>query len=130
MSSESRCALVTGASRGIGRSVALRLARDGYDVAGCFRAASEMSAKTEEDVRALGVRCLFAECDVGDGDAVQEFVQAAEREVGPITALVCSAGIVRDNPLVLMPPDDWRAVVDTNLTGAWNVCRTVVFQLL
>jgi 3-oxoacyl-[acyl-carrier protein] reductase len=124
------CALVTGASRGIGRSIALRLAREGYAVAGCFSAASEMSEKTEADVRALGVRCVFALCDVRDPDAVEDFVQMAERELGPLTALVNNAGIVRDNPLVLMPRDDWQAVVDTNLTGTWNVCRPVIFQFM
>jgi 3-oxoacyl-[acyl-carrier protein] reductase len=128
---ESRgCVLVAGASRGIGRATAIKLAYDGYDVAGCFLAASEYSRKTEADVRAAGVRCLFADCDVRDGDAVDEFVRAADREIGPITAVVNSAGIVRDNPLVLMPRQDWHDVVDTNLTGTWNVCRAAVFRFM
>jgi 3-oxoacyl-[acyl-carrier protein] reductase len=124
------CVLVTGASRGIGRAAALRLAQDGYDIAGCFLSASEFSAKTEADVRATGARCLFAGCDVRDGDAVDEFVRAADQGIGPVTAVVNSAGIVRDNPLVLMPRQDWRDVVDTNLTGTWNVCRAAVFRFM
>ena len=124
------CVLVAGASRGIGRATAIRLARDGYDVAGCFLAASEHSVKAEADVRATGVRYLFAECDVRDGDAVDQFVRAADQEVGPISVVVCSAGIIRDNPLVLMPRQDWRDVVDTNLTGTWNVCRAAVFRFM
>jgi len=127
---EKPCALVTGASRGIGRSVALRLAREGYDIVGCFRAQSDASKKTEAEIVALGSRCLFAPCDITDAAAVEEFVRVAEREVGALTALVNNAGITRDNPLMLMAPGDWKAVVDTNLTGTWNVCRAVAFRFM
>ncbi len=128
--SQRRCALVTGASRGIGRSIALRLTRDGYDIAGLFATASEAAEKTEAEAAALGARTCFAPCDVRDGEAVEEFVRRAERDLGPVHALVNNAGIVRDNPLVLMPPDDWQAVVETNLTGTWNVCRAVVYRFM
>lgn len=124
------CALITGASRGIGRSVALRLARDGYDIAGCYRAPSEVATQTAEDVKSLGVRCLFAVCDVQDSAAVEQFVRDAEHDLGPITAVVNNAAIVRDKPLVLMSAKDWTTVVDTNLTGTWNVCRSVVFRFM
>jgi 3-oxoacyl-[acyl-carrier protein] reductase len=125
-----RCVLVTGASRGIGRSVVLRLAREGYDIAGCSSAPSDESEKTEAEIRALDVGCHFAVCDVRDMDAVEAFVDSAERELGPLTSLVNNAGIVRDNPMVLMPREDWRDVLETNLTGTWNVCRTVVFRFM
>ncbi len=128
--SESGCALITGASRGIGRSVALRLAREGYDIAGCFRAPSDEAAATEREITALGVRCFFTSCDVSDNAAVERFVSSAEREVGPIRALVNNAGIVRDAPMVMMSVDDWTNVVGTNLTGTWNVCRAVVFRFM
>jgi 3-oxoacyl-[acyl-carrier protein] reductase len=123
-------ALVTGASRGIGRSIALRLGREGYAVAGCFTAHGEMSQRTEAELAELGADHCFGVCDVRDGDAVEAFVRDAERALGPLTALVNNAGIVRDNPLVLMSPDDWRAVLDTNLTGTWTVCRSVIFRFM
>ena len=123
-------ALVTGASRGIGRSIALRLACEGYDVAGCFAEESEMSRRTRAEVEGQGVGAYFAPCDVGDAEAVDSFVQAAERELGPLTALVSNAGIVRDRPMVLMSLDDWHSVLHANLTGTWNVCRTVAFRFL
>jgi 3-oxoacyl-[acyl-carrier protein] reductase len=124
------CALVTGASRGIGRSIALQLAGEGYAIAGCFTTAGEMARRTEADLAELGAEVCFAVCDIRDGDAVDQFVREAERALGPLTALVNNAGIVRDNPLVLMSPDDWRAVLETNLTGTWNVCRSVVFRFM
>jgi 3-oxoacyl-[acyl-carrier protein] reductase len=128
--SERGCALITGASRGIGRGVALRLARDGFRIAGCFRAPSDASRATDAALRDAGVPTFFAACDVGDGAAVEELVRAAERELGPITALVNNAGIIRDKPMVMMGREDWDAVVATNLTGTWNVCRAVVFRFL
>jgi 3-oxoacyl-[acyl-carrier protein] reductase len=127
---EKRCALITGASRGIGRSVAIRLATENYDIAGCFSAQSEISEKTEAEVKALGVRCMFSACDVRDGDAVEKFVCSADRELGPITALVNNAGIVRDSPLVFMSRKDWEVVLETNLTGTWNFCRSVIFHFM
>ncbi len=128
--SENGVALITGASRGIGRSIALRLAREGHAIAGCFRAASDEAAATERELRALGVNCFFAACDVASGSAVEHFVQAAEQTLGPLTLLVNNAGVVRDAPLALMSPEAWSQVLDTNLTGTWNVCHTVVFRFL
>ncbi|GAA0459400.1 3-oxoacyl-[acyl-carrier-protein] reductase [Paractinoplanes deccanensis] len=124
------CALVTGGSRGIGRAVAVRLAEDGFDVAFCFRSGSAAAAETARLAEAAGARCFHEACDVADGRAAAGFVQRAEAELGPIHALVNSAGIVRDNPMVLMPPEDWSAVIETNLTGTFNVCRSALLGML
>jgi 3-oxoacyl-[acyl-carrier protein] reductase len=127
---ERPCALVTGASRGIGRSIACALARSGYDVAGCFANASACAERTAFEVEKHGGRALFLQCDVADADAVEALVARAERELGSVAALVNNAGIIRDNPLVLMPREDWQAVIDTNLTGTFNVCRATLFRML
>lgn len=127
---ENRSVLITGASRGIGRSVALRLAQDGYAIAGCFRSPSPEAEATAREVSALGVRSLFEPCDVSRLADVDQFVARAERELGPLSALVNNAGIVRDAPLAMMSENDWSHVVDTNLTGTWNVCRAVVFRFI
>jgi 3-oxoacyl-[acyl-carrier protein] reductase len=127
---QGRCALITGVSRGIGRAVTLRLARDGYAIAGCFRTESEHTEKLRIELAQLGVPSHVAPCDVADQDAVGAFVRSAEQALGPITLLVNNAGLARDRPLVLMSAQDWNDVVDTNLTGTWNVCRTVVFGFL
>lgn len=127
---ENRSVIVTGGSRGIGRAVALGLAREGYDVAFCYRSESPAAEKTAEDVRAYGVHCYHAACDVTDPEAADAFVAAAGAELGTPYALVNSAGIVRDNALVLMTREDWDAVMDTNLGGTFNFCRAMVFDFM
>jgi 3-oxoacyl-[acyl-carrier protein] reductase len=123
-------ALVTGGSRGIGRAVALRLAADGFDIAICARNASAAAEETVEQIHARGGQCLFAPVDVADYQSVDTFVKRAEEELGPVRALVNSAGIVKDNALVMMPLADWHAVIDTNLTGTFNFCRAAGFHML
>lgn len=123
-------ALITGVSRGIGRGIAVALAERGYDISGCFHSRGDEAARTEALLTELRVRTFLEPCDVADPDAVESFVAAAEDKIGPITALVNNAGITRDAPIVLMSHDDWRAVLDTSLTGTWNMCRVVCFRFL
>lgn len=127
---EQHRALVTGASRGIGRAVALQLARDGHAVAGCYSTASDAARQTEADVQMLGVPSYFAQCDVSDPEAVEAFIRAAEAELGSIDLLVNNAGIAKDNPLVLASFEDWNATIATNLTGTWSLCRAMVFRFM
>jgi 3-oxoacyl-[acyl-carrier protein] reductase len=128
--SHRRIALITGGSRGIGAAVAIRLADDGFDVGFCHRADRAAAAVVAAAIRQRGAACFYGMCDVADFDAVVTFVEKAEAELGPAHALVNSAGIVRDNPMVLMPVRDWSAVIDTNLTGTFNFCKATVFGLM
>lgn len=128
--SEQRRVLVTGASRGIGRGVALRLADEGFEVAFCYRTESAAAEDTARELDKRGVRHYHAPCDVADAQAVETFVKSAEAELGPIDTLVNSAGITRDNPMVLMPAEDWNAVIDTNLTGTFTFCRVMSFGFM
>ncbi|WP_326770678.1 3-oxoacyl-[acyl-carrier-protein] reductase (plasmid) [Streptomyces sp. NBC_01591] len=123
-------AVVTGGSRGIGRAVAIQLAADGYDIAFCYRFGGDAAVQTEKEIRDLGVECYHAPCDVVDLDSVQAFLKTAEEKLGDIAVLVNSAGIVKDNPMVLMPAADWHAVIDTNLSGTYNFCRSAVFGFM
>lgn len=123
-------ALVTGASRGIGRGIAVRLAEEGYDVAFCFRSGKEAADETREAVERAGARCFHDRCDVTDIADVKAFVSNAEAALGPVEVLVNNAGITRDNPLVLMPPEDWNDVIGTNLTGTYNFSHCVAFGQL
>lgn len=123
-------ALVTGATRGIGRAIALQLARDGFDIAFCYLQASEAADTLEREIRELGRRVLRRQLDVSDFDAAQGFVQAAEDELGELDLLVNNAGIVRDNPLVLLEQGAWRDVISTNLDSVFNFCRSAIFLFM
>ncbi|WP_042431794.1 3-oxoacyl-ACP reductase FabG [Streptacidiphilus anmyonensis] len=125
-----RTALVSGGSRGIGRAVVLRLARDGYQVAFCHQRPSEAVRSLEKEAAELGAVVVGSQVDVADADQVRAWVQRTERELGPIDVVVNSAGIVRDTPLVMMKDQDWHDVVDVNLTGTFNVSRAVVFGMM
>lgn len=118
-----RVALVTGASRGIGREIALELARNGADIAVNY-AQSEAAAKAvAAEVAALGRRALAIRADVSDPDAVAKMLDAVGQQLGRPEILVNNAGITRDTLAMRMKDDDWSAVLATNLTGAFLVTR-------
>jgi 3-oxoacyl-[acyl-carrier protein] reductase len=130
MTTESKVALVSGGSRGIGRACVLRLAADGYDVGFCYHSNADAARVVEKEVQDLGVRVTSRKVDVADGAAVRDWVAGVAEELGPIDVAVTSAGITRDNPLVLMTDDEWHGVLDTNLDGVYHVCRAVVFDMM
>ncbi|MFB7668836.1 3-oxoacyl-[acyl-carrier-protein] reductase [Kitasatospora sp. NPDC056138] len=125
-----KVALVTGGSRGIGRATVLRLARDGHDVAFCYRSRPDAAQELEKEVAELGVRVVGLQADVADASSVRALVAATEDRLGAIDTVVTSAGIVRDQPLLLMKDEDWHQVLDTNLDGTYHVCRSVVFEMM
>ncbi|MFF5205884.1 3-oxoacyl-[acyl-carrier-protein] reductase [Streptosporangium sp. NPDC000396] len=126
----SRVALISGGSRGIGRAVVLRLARDGYDVSFCYRSDETAARAVEQEAAESGVRVLAMRADVADASAVRAWVSRTEQELGGIDVMVTAAGIVRDNPLVLMSDEDWHQVLDTNLDGVYHVCRAATFGMM
>jgi 3-oxoacyl-[acyl-carrier protein] reductase len=123
-------ALVTGGSRGIGRAVVTRLARDGYDVGFCYQANRESADLAAKTAGEGGARVLAWQVDVADSAQVQDFVKATEDELGPIDAVVTSAGIIRDKPLALMSDEDWHGVLRVNLDGTYHVCRAAIRRLM
>jgi 3-oxoacyl-[acyl-carrier protein] reductase len=127
MSGENRpVALITGGSRGIGRATALRLARDGFDIAFCYVSDSAAAQSLEKELLGIGAAVYVRRTDVSDSASVAMLVDGAEDALGPITAVVNSAGVVRDNPLAMMEDDDWHGVLRPNLDGVYHVCRAVV----
>lgn len=129
-SKDTRVALVTGGSRGIGRATVLRLAQDGFDVAFCYQSNDEAARELEKQVTEIGVRVLARKADVTDGEAVKALVAETEDLLGPVDVAVTAAGITRDNPLVMMTEDQWHQVLDVNLDGVYNLCRSVVFSMM
>ncbi|MCX4693196.1 3-oxoacyl-[acyl-carrier-protein] reductase [Streptomyces sp. NBC_01408] len=125
-----KVALVTGGTRGIGRATVLRLARDGHDVAFCYASRPDAAAELEKEVSELGVRVYGHQADVSDPDAVRTLVAETEERLGGIHTVVTSAGIVRDQPLLMMADEDWQQVLRVNLDGTYHVCRSVVFEMM
>lgn len=125
-----RVALVTGGSRGIGRHVVTRLARDGFDVALCYRSDEDAAQSVAKEAEQEGAAVFTARTDVADATAVRDFVKATEKALGPLHAVVSCAGIVRDNPLVMLSEEDWDAVLRTNLDGTYHLCKAAVFSMM
>ena len=125
-----RAAIVTGATRGIGRAIALELARQGADVAFNYAKSAEAAESLKAEIEALGVRALAAQGDVADTEAAAEMVKQTKDAFGRIDFLVNNAGIVRDTLILRMKEDDWDAVIDTNLKGAWNFAKAAVRVML
>ena len=122
---ENKIALVTGAARGIGQAIAVQLAADGADLALCDVQA-EWLADTAAKVQALGRRSQAYAMDVAQGAAVTEAVNKILADFGRIDVLVNNAGITRDTLLIRMSEEDWDAVLDINLKGAFLVTKAVV----
>lgn len=125
-----RAAIVTGATRGIGRAIALELARQGADVAFNYAKSAEAAESLKAEIEALGVRALAAQGDVADTQAAAEMVKQTKDAFGRIDFLINNAGIVRDTLILRMKEDDWDAVIDTNLKGAWNFAKAAVRVML
>jgi NAD(P)-dependent dehydrogenase (short-subunit alcohol dehydrogenase family) len=114
-------AIVSGASGGLGGAIVERLGADGFAVATCDLVAPPGVAATGSTGPAL-----HADLDVVDGPAVRAFVARVEVELGPIEVVVTAAGVQRTGPSDEVADDDWRHVVDVNLTGTWNVIRAAL----
>lgn len=118
-----RTVIVTGASRGIGLAVAARLAADGYDLALVARDADRL--REAAATLPAGGRVETWACDVADGAAVERVVAEAQERLGAVYGLVNNAGVTADALLVRMTPEQWRRVLDVNLTGTYNFTRAV-----
>ena len=119
-------ALVTGASRGIGRATALELARAGFDVVATCRARTDLLGTLASEIRATGRDCRTAAFDVADAAATSAALKSLLAETGTPDALVSNAGIARDGLFALMPQSDWDAVIATSLGGFAHVTAAVV----
>ena len=119
-----KCAFVTGASRGIGRNVAVSLARAGADVALVGRDTAALD-QTLQAVTGLGKRALALQADVTSAASVEAAVVAACKEFGKIDILVCNAGVQKLKPFLDMAPEDWRGLIATNLEGAIVTLQSV-----
>jgi len=125
MSLENLTAVVTGAGRGIGRAIALRLAEAGADVV-CISRTEANSQKVADEVAALGRKSWPIAVDVGDTKAVESAVAKILEDTGGVNILINNAGVTRDGLLMRMSEEDWDAVLDTNLKGAFTLTKAFV----
>ena len=123
-------ALVTGASRGIGREIALELARQGANVAVNFAGSEAKANEVVDEIKALGRDAFAVKCNVADTEAVSEMVKATVDRFGRLDILVNNAGITRDNLLMRMKEDEWDDVINTNLKGVFLCTKAVTRQMM
>jgi 3-oxoacyl-[acyl-carrier protein] reductase len=127
---EGKTALVTGASRGIGRAIALRLASEGANVVVNYNAATDAANLVAKEIEALGRLASVVQADVARPSDVERLVQGALERFSRIDVLVNNAGITRDTLIMRMSEDDWDAVLDTNLKSAFLVTKAVLRPML
>ena len=125
-----RAAIVTGATRGIGRAIAVELAKRGANVAFNYAQSAAAAETLRAEIEALGVRVFATQGDVANTSAAAEIVKRVKEEFGQIDFLVNNAGIVRDTLILRMKEEDWDAVIDTNLKGAWNFSKAALRVML
>ncbi len=127
---EGKSAIVTGATRGIGKAIALELANRGANVAFNYAKSADEAEKLKAEIEGLGVKCFAAQCDVANTESSADFVKQAAALFGTIHFLVNNAGITRDTLILRMKEDDWDSVIDTNLKGAWNFSKAVLRPMM
>jgi 3-oxoacyl-[acyl-carrier protein] reductase len=128
--SQPRVAFVTGASRGIGRAIAVALAEAGHRVAFCYSSDHDGAKDTQSAVEAAGADALAVQADVADAESVDHAFTEIEGSLGPVELLVNNAGITRDGLLMRMSDEHWADVLQTNLTGAFHTIRRATPKMM
>lgn len=130
MKFEGKVALVTGASRGIGRAIALALAAQGADVAVNYAGSEAAAKEVAAEIEAMGRKAFVIQADIASTEASTSMVDAVVKEFGRIDVLVNNAGITRDGLLMRMKEEDWDAVITTNLKGVFNCTKAAIKYMM
>lgn len=127
---QDRIAIVTGGSRGIGRAIAIELAREGASVVVNYRTRQDEADGVVAEIEGMGRQAIACQADVTDQQAMRRLAGATVQQFGRIDVLVANAGIVRDQLAAAMSLDDWSAVINTNLSGTFLAIREVIPQMM
>ncbi len=126
----SKVALITGATRGIGREIAITLAKEGYDIALNYRKENEELESVKKEIEENKVKCFAIQGDVSNFDDCEELVKYVIEKFNKIDVLVNNAGITKDMLLMRMKKEDFEQVIDVNLIGTFNVTKNVINYML
>ena len=126
MNENAKVALITGATRGIGKQIALELASQGYNIALNYRKQNEELEALKKEIESQNVKCLTVYGDVSNYEDVEKFIKEIIKEFGKIDVLVNNAGITKDMLLMRMKKEDFESVIDVNLIGTFNVTKNVI----
>lgn len=121
---------MTGATRGLGRAIALKLAQQGANIAFNYLNNKKLADELSQEIKKLGVSVLSFQADIKDFNKVQEMKDAVLEKFDTFDILVNNAGIVRDKSLAMMAEEDWDSVLDTNLKGTFNMTRAAIFTFV
>lgn len=123
METERKTAFITGGSRGIGRAIALRLAKDGFNIVVNYSKSDKSAEEVVKEAKEYGVEAMAVKCDVSKYDEVEKAIDKIVEEFGSIDVVVNNAGITKDNLILRMDENEWDQVIDVNLKGTFNVIK-------
>jgi 3-oxoacyl-[acyl-carrier protein] reductase len=125
-----KIAIVTGGTRGIGRSIVIALAKEGVDLAFTYIKNNALAESLVAEVAVIGRRTLPVQMDIRDYESSKMLIETVKEKFGRIDILVNNAGITKDKSLMMMNKDDWSDVIDTDLTGVFNTARACIITFL
>jgi 3-oxoacyl-[acyl-carrier protein] reductase len=127
---KNKVVIISGATRGIGRTIAVKLAGEGANISFNFLKNKEDAGDLEKELNSLGVNARSFQVDIKDFSAVKSWADDTMELFGGIDIVVNNAGVIKDKALALMEPDDWRDVINTNLEGTFNLTRSVIITFI
>lgn len=122
--------MISGASRGIGRAIALELAKEGANISFNFLSSIKEARELEKEINSLGVKAKGFQVDIKNFDQVKNWVEQTKEFLGALDTVINNAGIIKDKALALMELSEWRDVINTNLDGTFNLSRSAIITFL
>lgn len=130
MSIKGKTAVISGAARGIGKAIALELAKQGVHISFNYSKSEAEAVALQKELATLGIKAKASKADIKDYAATKAWVDETAQEFGSLDIIISNAGIIKDRALALMAPADWQEVLQTNLEGTINLCRAAIITLV
>ena len=125
-----KVAMITGATRGIGKQIALTLANEGYNIVLNYRTKNDELIQAKNEIESKNVKCLTVQGDVTNFEDCKQMIESASKEFGKIDVLINNAGITKDMLLARMKEEDFKQVIDVNLVGTFNMTKNVISYMM